>query len=474
MKNSTDLLLNSLLAGDGGRDAPVDEVLAWLRRRNREVGVRIAPTPFSRLTGWAFDPATGNLGHESGKFFSIEGIRVRKDDGTSRCWNQPIINQPEVGFLGILAREIDGVLHFLLQAKIEPGNVNHVQLSPTLQATRSNYTQVHKGRKPLYLDYFQQARRDQILLDQLQSEQGARFLRKRNRNIILRVDDEIPAHDDFRWLTLGQIKRLMAGDNVVNMDTRTVLSGLRFNGFLGGLPLYDFNRFADDHRVGPFGRDLLLSELALSGYRSIDGILHWLSELKARYELVVDRIPLNQVDEWRVTDDEIARPDRRFFRVLGVEVTIENREVRAWCQPLIEPMQEGICAFIIRRINGVLHFLVQAKIECGNFDVVEMAPTVQCLTGNYKDGYLYTPRFLDVVLNAPRERVIFDTKQSEEGGRFFREQNRNLLVEAGDEFPVEVPENFMWLTLGQIKEFLRFNNYLNIQARSLIAALEYR
>jgi oxidase EvaA len=36
-----------------------------------------------------------------------------------------------------------------------------------------------------------------------------------------------------------------------------------------------------------------------------------------------------------------------------------------------------------------------------------------------------------------------------------------------------VPENFCWLTLGQLKEFLRFNNYLNIQARSLIAALKF-
>lgn len=474
MKNSTDLLMNSLLAGDGGRDAQVDEVLAWLRRRNREVVVRINRIPFNRMSNWGFDPGTGNLGHASGKFFSIEGIRVMVDDGRRREWTQPIINQPEIGFLGILAKEMDGMLCFLLQAKIEPGNVNHVQLSPTLQATRSNYTQVHKGRKPQYLEYFQNAKKEQIILDQLQSEQGARFLRKRNRNIILKVEGPVPEHDDFRWLTLGQIKRLMAGDNIVNMDTRTVISGLGFNGFLGKLSLCDLKRFADDHQVSSFGRDLLLSEQSLSGYRSIDGILYWLSELKSRYELVVDRIPLNRVEGWRVTDDEIVRPDRRFFRVLGAEVMIENREVRNWCQPLVEPMQEGICAFLVRRINGVLHFLVQAKVECGNFDVVEMAPTVQCLTGNYKDGYLYTPRFLDAVLNAPPERIIFDTKQSEEGGRFYREQNRNMLVVAGDDFPVEIPDNFMWLTLGQIKEFLRFNNYLNIQARSLIAALEYR
>ena len=62
-----------------------------------------------------------------------------------------------------------------MQAKIEPGNVNYVQLSPTLQATKSNYTQVHKGRKPLFLDYFQERDNCEVLLDQFQSEQGARY-----------------------------------------------------------------------------------------------------------------------------------------------------------------------------------------------------------------------------------------------------------------------------------------------------------
>jgi len=76
-------------------------------------------------------------------------------------------------------KKINGILYFLMQAKIEPGNINAVQLSPTLQATKSNYTQVHKGNVPLYLSYFLEERKDvTILLDQLQSEQGARFLKK--------------------------------------------------------------------------------------------------------------------------------------------------------------------------------------------------------------------------------------------------------------------------------------------------------
>ena len=46
---------------------------------------------------------------------------------------------------------------------------------------------------------------------------------KRNRNIIVETRDDVPLHDDFHWLTLGQIKALMQEPHTVNMDTRTVI-----------------------------------------------------------------------------------------------------------------------------------------------------------------------------------------------------------------------------------------------------------
>lgn len=175
-----------------------------------------------------------------------------------------------------------------------------------------------------------------------------------------------------------------------------------------------------------------------------------------------------------MTDREIARGDHRFFKIIGVRVEIENREVARWCQPLVEPMQQGLCAFIIKKIDGIYHFLVQAKLECGNFDIMELAPTVQCLTGDVFAKGAVKPHFADYVINAPKERIVFDTLQSEEGGRFYREQNRNLLVEADESFPLELPERYTWMTLGQIYDFLKFNNYLNIQARSLISMLRFK
>lgn len=455
-------MLNSLLSTQNIFNSS-KELLSWIQRRNQEVSVDIQRIPFNELEGWYVDDE-GGIRHETGKFFSIQGIHVETDFGTKHSWDQPIINQPEVGYLGILTKEIQGTLYFLMQAKIEPGNVNCVQISPTLQATKSNYSRVHKGKRPLYLDYFLNALPHQILLDQLQSEQGARFLRKRNRNIIIKVDDEIEVLEDFRWMTLGQIKELMQTSNKVNMDTRTVISGIEYSDYLTPL----FNK----EKMSPFGRDMLFSSMHENGLFSMNNHLSWLSNLKAKYDLFVTNKPVNDLEEWELSADELSRHDGQFFRVIGVNVSISNREVKSWCQPLVEPMQEGLCAFIIKKIDGVYHFLVQAKLECGNFDVMELAPTVQCLTGNVLKSKVRPP-YVDFVLNAKKESTIYDALQSEEGGRFYHEQNRNMLIEVGDDFSTEVPFNYTWMTLKQLYYFLKFNNFLNIQSRSILAAIKY-
>jgi oxidase EvaA len=445
------------------------QAIQWIMERNNSIKVSVEKIPFSKLKGWKFNFEKGILMHESGKFFSIVGIHVKTNWGKISEWKQPIILQSEIGYLGIITKKINGILYFLLQAKVEPGNVNNVQLSPTLQATRSNYTQVHNGKKPLYLEYFQNACKDQIVIDQLQSEQGARFMKKRNRNIILTLEENIPVYDNFIWLTLGQIKKLMLVDNLVNMDTRTVISSISFetNDFsellLDVLPLINSKDVNVDFLQSAINKSFQLN--------TFDEIIKWLSSLKCKYDLEVHQISLFEVDSWTITEDNIHHKENTYFKVIATKVEIDNREVQSWYQPLIEPRQEGLIAFIFKKINGVIHFLIQAKLESGNFDILEMAPTVQCLTGSYRNSNDLP--FLEYVLNAKEKQIVIDTLQSEEGGRFYKEQNRNILIEADASFPANIPENYIWITLNQLQMFLKFNNYLNIQCRSLIALINY-
>jgi len=40
--------------------------------------------------------------------------------------------------------------------------------------------------------------------------------------------------------------------------------------------------------------------------------------------------------------------------------------------------------------------------------------------------------------------------------------------------PVELPENYIWMTINQLQTFIQFNNYINIQARTLLAAISFK
>ncbi len=63
----------------------------------------------------------------------------------------------------------------------------------------------------------------------LQSEQGSWFYRKRNRNMIVEVTEDVEVRDGFCWVTIGQLHRLLGEHDLVNMDARTVLSCLPFS-----------------------------------------------------------------------------------------------------------------------------------------------------------------------------------------------------------------------------------------------------
>ncbi|MDX2024670.1 MAG: NDP-hexose 2,3-dehydratase family protein [Deltaproteobacteria bacterium] len=458
----------------GNRFQPFDEFLAWFHSKLTVGHFSVVRAPLDQLDMWQFEGDRDVLRHTSGRFFRIEGLRVRTTFGSTPTWDQPIINQPEIGILGILTKVFDGVRYFLMQAKMEPGNVNVLQLSPTVQATKSNFSRVHKGKLPAYLEYFVERGKAKVLIDQLQTEQGGRFLRKRNRNIVIEVNDEVPVHDDFKWLTLAELRKLLLIDNFVNMDARSVLSTI---------PMLDDEQLVRLRHTGiegvvangglsPLGHSIVQSLCdETDGYRTRDEVISWFTEQLVRYELDVQKVPLSQLDGWTISDWEITRGPR-FFSVIGVRVEAGSREVARWSQPLIADAHIGLLGFVAKKINGILHLLVQAKVEPGHIDVVELSPTVSCSNYAAVAEQERRPAFFDYFIGARAGKIHLDVLQSEEGGRFLALQNRNMLVEVGEHEAVDVPDNFLWMTLSQITELMRHSMF-NIEARSLISGLGF-
>lgn len=454
MENLRKSLLNSLF--NMYSVETTDNILDWIKQSNYNTIVKLDKVNLIDLHKWNFGP--DKISHQSGKFFSILGIRIEGRVNDEHIeWEQPIIDQPEIGYLGIICKEFNGVLHFLLQAKIEPGNVNKVQLSPTIQATRSNFTKVHQGSSPAYLKDFQECKIQDIIFDQLQSEQGARFLQKRNRNVIIYKENIEAVDSRFKWLNLFQIKKLMLQDNIVNMDTRTVigclnLSLLNYNNF-------DYNEFLPT-RIKPYKYFFNDNNIFSS-----NDVLVWLTKKKLTTELNTKIIPLVNLNSWDCTIKKIKHKNDLFFNVIGVNVTIENREVVKWAQPMIKPVTKGHIALFFSKKDDNIYFLVRAKYEIGSFDKLELGPTIQTSKSNLSkvDNFVY-----DIMKNARKTLSVY---QSEEGGRFYQEENLNEIFEI-EFFDIDInASDLIWLSYSQIQEMMRYSAIVNIQLRTMMSLL---
>ncbi len=444
--------LRALLAsrGDGAAlhaDAAVD---AWLDRQAARRSLEARLVPLDGLPGWVRDPATGWLCHESGRFFSVLGVSCRHRVARAElAWDQPIIEQPETGILGLLARSFGGVLHLCLQAKEEPGNLGGVQLSPAVQATFSNYTGVHGGAAPRYLEHFLAPPPERVLYARLQTEDGGRFLYKSNRNMVVDVGEAVPAElpDGYIWLTLRQLAALLRRDDLVNACARSILSALL-------LP-----------PGGP--------EAAPAAPAGIWDTLQWLDDRRAANHMVARRIGLGALREWAF-DGRGAFSHRggRFFRVVGVEVSAAGREVGAWSQPILANAAPGIIGLLVRDGPRGRELLMQAKAEVGNRSTVQLGPTVQFTQENYASGSgLERPFLAEAFLDPGRLHVVHESRQSEEGARFYREHHLHRVLALPEGEDPALPPDHRWLPLSHVQFLVQLGEQVNSCARSALACL---
>jgi dTDP-4-dehydro-6-deoxy-alpha-D-glucopyranose 2,3-dehydratase len=444
----------------GARVTGLNDVYAWLEEAKQRTPMSVEFVALNALDKWEIKGRPLRLVHATGSFFSVAGIRVMIDYNPVKRWDQPIIDQPDVGILGILTQKRAGIRHYLMQAKTEPGNVNGPQISPTLAATSSNYKRMHKGRSPLYLEYFTGERPTRVLVDQLQSEQAARFFRKRNRNVIIETEDEVPIAEGFRWMTLVELQRLTRIDNLVNTYTRSVLSCAPFP-----VP-----------RPAPNAGDDLAASLAISADPSApavntqQGIIDWIARLSTTYRREIVEIGLDRMEDWVFEENGIHHRADRHFSIVGARSEIPGREVGAWSQPINRPRGLGLIGLIMQKINGVLHALLHADLHPGSRELFELGPTVA--RSNWESDYRSadTHPFLDLFRDPRPGAVRFSAVHSDEGGRFFQSQNRHVIVEMPDDFIHVLPEGFIWLTLGQIRALLP-GGLFNIESRSVFSCL---
>lgn len=401
--------------------------------------------PFSDSKEWIF--RDGAMEHVTRRFFRIVGV-AWENEKKETCY-QPLIEQKEIGTLGFILRDNDGEKEILVQAKIEPGNVNIAQLSPTCQATASNFLRVHGGKVPPFSDAFAKGEME-VLSETLQSEQGSRFLGKFNRNICAML--EVHAHPDLdithRFIPVVEFLSLLGSDYLVNTDARSVLVCCPWEKLVDRAP---FSRFDS-----PLARELSISALYKYDREALEGKLNHIIE-KRNQEQQIRVVPLGKLHGWNITDDGIHTGNGEKFSVRQIEVETKYREVEHWDQPILFSVSEGKITLICGRKNGVLYFLFRLRKEPGFEHFYELGPTIVMEPGSYVGD---EKRYVGT--------VIAECHQSEEGGRFFQDKNHYQIIDIGD---MNESEGDYWLTLSEVAELLKRGKWLTNEARSVLSLL---
>lgn len=197
-------------------------------------------------------------------------------------------------------------------------------------------------------------------------------------------------------------------------------------------------------------------------------------------QMTLEDIPLQACRGWSTNNETgwISHESGEFFVVQGVRVRFTgNREiVGGWDQPMVTQVgfNGGLLGLLRKRIHDVPHYLIEAKAEPGNPDKVQISPTLQATFSNLKQAhggkkprfceYFETPELCD-------GEVLFSQWMSEDGGRLHLKRNKGMLVEIPESSVIDVPDNFYWASLYQIKALIKLNSWVNPHIRGIISSL---
>ena len=202
------------------------KVLQWYNKIRNNTKATVKTIHLEKMKKWTYDKRSGSIKHTSGEFFHIEGKRILKSEREVKSWDQPFIKQVNYkgGIIGLVRSNINGIPHYLVDAKYEPGNYKKIQISPSLQATYSNLNRIHMGEKnKVAKKYF--SKNYKTIRKFWVTEDGGRLFLKRNLHWIIQYDGKINLPGKtFRWLTLWELDKFIKTGSLVGPHLRSILS----------------------------------------------------------------------------------------------------------------------------------------------------------------------------------------------------------------------------------------------------------
>ncbi len=210
--------------------------------------------------------------------------------------------------------------------------------------------------------------------------------------------------------------------------------------------------------------------------KEINSVIKWKNKLQKKVKTVSKIINLKDCDGWFLDNkNNLYHKSGQFFKVKGVKTSgAKNREVSSWTQPILTQKHGGVLAFISRQTKKRgTEFLVEAKIEPGDDSILRISPSFQATQSNMNRAHGgKLPKFYDIVMQRKGAELVYYTIHNEEGARFWKKSNWNVIVKLKNPNDTRVKgENYMWLSLKQIKNLGLKNSCINPFVKTILFML---
>ena len=213
-----------------------------------------------------------------------------------------------------------------------------------------------------------------------------------------------------------------------------------------------------------------------NAFNDLEEVITWFNKKVDNCPMKVEKIPLNETNGWHAdSKGNIVNDKGAFFEVTGVKISnVGFRESGiGWDQPMItQDWKSSVSGLVCKKFNNVYHFLLQAKAEPGNYPIIQLSPTFQATYSNlYKAHGGRRPNYAEFFDEPKAESILYRQWLPEDGGRFLKKMVLDVIIEIDENEPIDVKDDFIWVTLFQIKELLKKDYIVNPHVRSLIAGL---
>ena len=210
--------------------------------------------------------------------------------------------------------------------------------------------------------------------------------------------------------------------------------------------------------------------------KDIKPILDWVKIRQKNIKSSSKIINLNQCEGWYFDKkSNLHHKSGQFFEVKGVETKgVKGREVRSWTQPILTQKHGGVLAFISRQTKQFgTQFLMNARIEPGDDSIIKISPSFQATQSNMNRAHGgKRPKFYDIVIQQKGAELIYYTIHNEEGARFWKKSNWNVIVKLKNPYDKRIKgKNYKWVSLTQIKNFALKYRYVNPFVKTILFIL---